>query len=183
MRSDAVSLFVERAAASRPGFTVDAGNIAAVLELCRRLEGMPLALELAAVRLNALGLDALVNGLRDRLDLLGTGDRSQPRQQTLDATIDWSYQLLTEPERLLWSRLSVFAGGFELDAAEQVCADDGVPAASIARLLGDLVEKSFVKFGRAGGRDRYRVLELLRQFGQERLRELGSERRVPRPSR
>ena len=124
LRSDAVSLFVERATASRPGFSVDAENVAAVLELCRRLDGVPLALELAAVRLNALGLDALVKGLRDRLDLLGTGDRSQPRQQTLDATIDWSYQLLTEPERLLWSRLSVFAGGFELDAAEQVCADD-----------------------------------------------------------
>ena len=112
LRADAVSLFVERAAANRPGFTIDAGNTAAVLELCRRLEGMPLALELAAVRLNALGLDALVNGLRDRLDLLGTGDRSQPRQQTLDATIDWSYQLLTRPEQLLWSRLSVFSGGF-----------------------------------------------------------------------
>ena len=175
LRADAVSLFVERAAANRPGFSIDAGNTAAVLELCRRLEGMPLALELAAVRLNALGLEALVKGLRDRLDLLGTGDRSQPRQQTLDATIDWSYQLLTRPEQLLWSRLSVFSGGFELDAAQQVCADDELPASSIARLLGDLVEKSLVKFGQQAGRDRYRVLELLRQFGQERLRELGSE--------
>jgi non-specific serine/threonine protein kinase len=178
LRADAVTLFIERAAANRPGFIIDAGNTAAVLELCGRLEGMPLALELAAVRLNALGLDALVKGLRERLDLLGTGDRSQPRQQTLDATIDWSYQLLTRPEQLLWSRLSVFSGGFELDAAEQVCGDEALPAASIARLLGDLVEKSLVKFGQQGGRDRYRVLELLRQFGQERLRELGSEQPV-----
>jgi predicted ATPase/DNA-binding CsgD family transcriptional regulator len=176
LRSDALSLFVERAAASRPGFSVNTKNLAAVLELCRRLDGLPLALELAAVRLNALGFNALVRGLRDRLDLLGTGDRSQPRQQTLDATIDWSYQLLTEQERLLWSRLSVFAGGFELDAAEQVCADDAVPAASIPGLLAGLVEKSLVKFGEQGGRERYRVLEVLRQFGRERLREHGSDR-------
>lgn len=176
LRSDAVSLFAERATASWPTFRVDAGNRADVVELCRRVEGVPLALELAAVRLKALGLVTLVKGLRDRLEILGTGDRSEPRHQTLDATIDWSYQLLTEQERLLWSRLSVFAGGFEFDAAEEVCTDDAVPAASVAILLAGLVEKSLVKYGEQGGRERFRVLEILRTFGQERLRESGSER-------
>jgi predicted ATPase/DNA-binding CsgD family transcriptional regulator len=177
MRSDAVSLFVERATAARPGFVLDARNLPAVLELCRRLDGVPLAIELAAVRLDSLGLDALVEGVRGRLDLLGSGDRSQePRQRTLDATIDWSYQLLSEPERLLWARVSVFAGGFELDAAREVCADDLLPAESLPLLLAALVEKSIVKRAEQSGRERFRVLEILRQFGRERLREAGDER-------
>ena len=101
----------------------DATNAATVLSVCRHVEGIPLALELAAVRLNALGLEALDRGLAARLGALGTGDRSvAPRQQTLEGAIDWSYQLLSEPERLLWARLAVFAGGFELDAAQAVCA-------------------------------------------------------------
>ena len=177
LRSDGVALFVERATSSDPGFTVNDMTIGRVLELCRRLDGVALALELAAVRLNALGLDALVEGLRDRLDLLGSGDRStEPRQRTLDATIDWSYQLLTEPERILWTRLSVFAGGFELDAAQEVCSDESLEAGAIGGLLAALVEKSLVKAGEHGGRERYRVLEILRQFARERLREAGAER-------
>jgi predicted ATPase/DNA-binding CsgD family transcriptional regulator len=175
-RFDAVSLFAERANASRRDFRVDAENVAAVVELCQRLDGVALALELAAVRLNALGLDVLVTGLRDRLDLLGTGDRSEPRHQTLAATIDWSFQLLSEPEQVLWSRLSVFTGGFELDAAEQVCTDDALPVESIPLLLSGLVEKSLVKRGGQSGRERYLVLEILRLFGRERLRESGTER-------
>ena len=127
LRSDAVALFVDRAAAVQPGFAVDATNAATVLSICRHVEGIPLALELAAVRLSALGLEALDRGLAARLGALGTGDRSvAPRQQTLEGAIDWSYQLLSEPERLLWARLSVFAGGFELDAAQAVCAADGL---------------------------------------------------------
>jgi DNA-binding CsgD family transcriptional regulator/tetratricopeptide (TPR) repeat protein len=176
LRSDAVALFAERATSARPGFSVDPRNLSAVLELCRRLEGVPLALELAAVRLSSLGLDTLVEGLRDRLDLLGTGDRSQERQRTLDTTIDWSYKLLSEPEQVLWSRLSVFTGGFELDAARHVCTDDSLPVESIPLVLSGLVEKSLVKRGEHSGRERFRVLEILRQFGRARLRESGTER-------
>ena len=110
-------------------FAVDAANAAAILSICTHLDGIPLALELAAVRLKSLGLDALDRGLAARLGALGTGDRSVSlRQQTLEGAIDWSYQLLSEPERLLWARLSVFAGGFELDAAQAVCAGDGLDA-------------------------------------------------------
>ena len=129
LRSDAVALFVERAGAVQQGFAVDAANAAAILSICTRLDGIPLALELAAVRLKSLGLDALDRGLGARLGALGTGDRSLAlRQQTLEGAIDWSYQLLSEDERLLWARLSMFAGGFELDAAQAVCAGDGLEA-------------------------------------------------------
>ena len=132
LRSDAVALFVERAGAVQQGFAVDAANAAAILSVCTHLDGIPLALELAAVRLKALGLDALDRGLAARLGALGTGDRSLSlRQQTLEGAIDWSYQLLSEHERLLWARLSVFAGGFELDAAQAVCAGDGLDAEEI----------------------------------------------------
>ena len=123
---------------------------------------------------SALGLDGLDRGLAARLGALGTGDRSaSPRQQTLDGAIDWSYQLLSEPERLLWARLSVFAGGFELDAAQAVCAGDGLDAADIPELVGSLVEQSVVKRRRQDAADRFRLLEPLRQFGRERLREAG----------
>ena len=115
--------------AVQQGFAVDTTNAATVLSICSHVDGIPLALELAAVRLKALGLDALDRGLAARLGALGTGDRSASlRQQTLEGAIDWSYQLLSEPERLLWARLSVFAGGFELDAAQAVCAGDGLDA-------------------------------------------------------
>ena len=176
-RSDAVSLFVERAAARRGGFALDANSAPAVLELCRRLDGLPLALELAAVRLDALGIGALTSGLDERMTLLGTGDRSYlPHQRTMEATIDWSYQLLDDAERLLWSRLSVFVGGFEIDAIEAVCADDELPRASIAGLVASLVEKSLVHRLQRTGRERFRILEVLRDFARERLREHGTER-------
>ena len=125
---DAVWLLSERAAAVVPGFTVDAANAAQVLALCRKLDGIPLALELAAVRLASLSLDQLNRGLASELSILGRGNRSaEARQQTLEATIGWSYGLLDEQERLLWARLSVFAGGFEEDAAVQVCSDARIP--------------------------------------------------------
>ena len=175
-RSDAVSLFVERAGAVQQGFAVDAANAAAILSICTHVDGIPLALELAAVRLNALGLDALDRGLAARLGALGTGDRSAaPRQQTLDGAIDWSYQLLSEHERLLWARLSVFAGGFELDAAQAVCTGDGLDAEEIPGIVGSLVEKSVLKRRQGAGADRFRLLEPLRQFGRERLRDAGGE--------
>ena len=169
-RSDAVSLFVERAAARGRGFTLDANSAPAVLTLCRQLDGLPLALELAAVRLDALGIEALTDGLRTKLHVLGTGDRSHlPHQRTMEATIDWSYQLLTPEERRLFARLSVFAGGFEIDAAQAVCADGALPAPIIPELLGALVEKSLVQRVQRMGRERFRVLEILRQFGRAQL--------------
>jgi predicted ATPase len=120
---DAVWLLSERAAAAVPGFAVDAGNAAEVLKLCRRLDGIPLALELAAVRLGSLSLDQLNRALADELSILGRGHRgAAARQQTMEATIGWSYRLLSEQERLLWARASVFAGGFQEDAATEVCS-------------------------------------------------------------
>ena len=176
LRSDAASLFVERASAVQQGFTVDAGNAAAVLSVCTHLDGIPLALELAAVRLKSLGLDALDRGISARLGALGIGDRSaSPRQQTLEAAIDWSYQLLSEHERLLWARLSVFAGGFELDAAQAVCAGVGLDVEEIPALVGALVEKSVLKRRQEDVADRFRLLEPLRQFGLERLADAGDE--------
>jgi predicted ATPase len=176
LSSDAVLLFSERAAAVVPGFTVDAENAAAVLDLCRRLDGIPLALELAAVRLGSLSLDQLNHGLPSELSILGRGDRGvESRQQTLEATISWSYRLLDEQERLLWARLSVFAGGFEDDAVVQVCSGTGVLAGRIVELLGALVDKSIVKRELAGSSARYGLLDTLRQYGRQRLRELGAE--------
>jgi predicted ATPase/DNA-binding CsgD family transcriptional regulator len=175
--SDAVWLLSERAAAVVPGFTVDAGNAAAVLELCRRLDGIPLALELAAVRLGSLTLAQLNRGLASELSILGSGNRrAEARQQTLEATIGWSYGLLGEKERLLWARASVFAGGFEEDAAIEVCSGPGLPADWIVPVLGALVEKSILKRQLRGDRPpRYWLLETLRWYGRQRLREFGEE--------
>jgi predicted ATPase len=172
---DAVWLLSERAAAVVPGFTVDAANAAQVLALCRKLDGIPLALELAAVRLPSLSLEQLNHGLASELSILGTANRgAEARQQTLEATISWSYGLLDEQERLLWARLSVFAGGFEEDAATAVCADPCIPAGRITGLLGSLVDKSILKRQLTGiGPPRYWLLETMRQYGRERLRETG----------
>jgi non-specific serine/threonine protein kinase len=174
--ADAVWLLSERAAAAVPGFTIDTGNAAAVLDLCRRLDGIPLALELAAVRLGSLSLDQLNQGLASELSILGAGNRgAESRQQTLEATISWSYGLLSEQERMLWARLSVFAAGFEQDAVIEVCSGPGVPAARIADLLGALTDKSILQRQLTGSTARYWLLETLRQYGQQRLRELGEE--------
>jgi non-specific serine/threonine protein kinase len=173
--SDAVWLLTERAAAASPGFAVDAANAGQVLALCRKLDGIPLALELAAVRLGSLSLEQLNQGLASELSILGSGNRgAEARQRTLEATIGWSYGLLDEQERLLWSRLSVFAGGFEEDAATEVCSDARIPAERIAGLLGALVDKSILKPQfKAVGPPRYWLLETMRQYGQERLNETG----------
>jgi predicted ATPase/DNA-binding NarL/FixJ family response regulator len=175
--SDAVWLLSERATAVVPGFTVNAENATAIVHLCRRLDGIPLALELAAVRLGSLSLDQLNRGLASELSVLGTANRgAEARQQTLEATIGWSYGLLAEQERLLWARLSVFAGGFEEDAAVQVCSDTRIPAEQIVGLLGALVDKSILKRQLTGaGPPRYWLLETMRQYGRERLREAGEQ--------
>ena len=177
VNSDAVRLLSERAAIVLPGFAVDASNAAAVLRLCRRLDGIPLAVELAAVRLGSWSVDQLNLKLATELSVLGTGNRgAESRQQTLESTIRWSYGLLEEAERLLWARLSVFAGGFDQEAAIEVCSDQQLPADRIVDLLGTLVEKSILSRELStGNTSRYRLLETLRQYGRLRLRELDEE--------
>jgi non-specific serine/threonine protein kinase len=178
--SEAVRLLSERASAVVPDFAVDDENAEAVLQLCRHLDGIPLALELAAVRLGALSLDQLNEGLAGSLSVLGNGNRgAEARQQTLEATIGWSYSLLTEAEQSLWTRLSVFAGGFDAAAAAEVCADENMPQGHIVELLGALVEKSIVRRElKSGNAPRYWLLETIRQFGRERMREAGEEPRL-----
>jgi non-specific serine/threonine protein kinase len=174
---DAVWLLSERAGAVVPGFAVDAANAEQVMLLCRKLDGIPLALELAAVRLGSLSLEQLNHGLASELSILGTGNRgAEARQQTMEATIGWSYGLLDEQERLLWARLSVFAGWFEEDAVVQVCADTRLPASRIVGVLGALVDKSILKRQLvAGGPPRYWLLETMRRYGRERLCDLGEQ--------
>jgi non-specific serine/threonine protein kinase len=177
MNFEAVRLLSERAAAVVPGFVVSEENAAAVLLLCRRLDGIPLALELAAVRLGALSLDQLNQGLAGDRSMLGAGNRGvEGRQQTLETTIGWSYRLLDEVEQLLWARLSVFAGGFDAEGAIEVCCDERLPEDRIIELLGALVEKSIVKRDlRGGNKPRYSLLETIRQFGARCLREMDEE--------
>jgi non-specific serine/threonine protein kinase len=169
--SDAAHLFVERARAAQPGFGVTAANTPAVVQVCRRLDGIPLALEMAAARLRGLSIDELAARLDERFRLLAAGRRTAlPRQQTLRATVEWSYGLLEEPERVLFDRLSVFAGGFSLEAAEAVCAGGAVAEPEVLELLLRLVDKSLVVVEEcARGELRYRLLETLRQYGRELL--------------
>jgi predicted ATPase/DNA-binding CsgD family transcriptional regulator len=171
-RSDAVSLFVERAAAVAPDFVLDDRNREQVVAICRRLDGIPLAIELAAVWVKRLSLAEILDRLDDRFTLLTGGSRTAPsRQQTLAGTIDWSYQLCSPAQRLLWARLSVFAGDFDLEAVEEVCADGQLARADILELVAALVDKSILvrhpdTHGHAA---RYRMLETIRQFGWDRL--------------
>ena len=169
---EAIRLFVDRAIQAQPAFALTAQNATQVADICRRLDGIPLALELAAVRVRALSVETIAARLSDRFRLLTGGYRTAlPRQQTLRACIDWSYDLLTEPERALLRRLAVFAGGWTLEAAEAVGADRDVAANAVLDLLTQLVEKSLVAM-EADGR-RYRQLETVRQYAQDRLHESG----------
>ena len=174
-RFPAVALFADRAGHAVPGFAVTTANMAAVAGICRRVEGLPLALELAAARLRVLSPEQIEARLGNRLGLLTGGCRANPaRQQTLRASIAWSYELCSGPERLLWARLSVFAGGFELDAAEGICADYRLAAGDVLDLLAALADKSVLiaEHGEGGG-VRYRLPETLREYGKERLQESG----------
>jgi predicted ATPase/DNA-binding NarL/FixJ family response regulator len=174
MRFPAVSLFAQRAGQVVPGFAVTEPTMGAVARICHRLEGLPLAIELAAARLRALSPEQIDARLGDRLGLLTRGSRTYPaRQQTLRASIEWSYELCTEPERLLWARLSVFAGGFELDAAEGICADYRLAAADLLELLAALADKSVLIAEHGEYGVRYRLPETLREYGQERLQQAG----------
>ena len=168
--SDAVALFVERARQQGVSLLVDEETGPLVVSICRRLDGMPLAIELAAARLRSLSLAGLHDRLDQRFRLLTGGSRTAlPRQQTLRATVDWSYSLLNRAEQLLLGRLSVFAGSFDLDAAEAVCGTGGIAAFDLADLLGSLVDKSLVVAEPAGSALRYRLLETIRQYTAERL--------------
>jgi predicted ATPase/class 3 adenylate cyclase len=177
-KNDAVRLFVERASTQRMDFRLQAQNARAIAQVCHRLDGIPLAIELAAARVRALTAEQIASRLDDRFKLLTGGSRSAlPRQQTLQAMLDWSYELLKEQERTLLHRLSVFAGGWTLEAAEAVCSGEGIEDWEVLDLLTSLVDKSLVVFeeleGEAGGR--YRLLETLRHYAKERLRETGEE--------
>jgi predicted ATPase/DNA-binding NarL/FixJ family response regulator len=169
-KHEAIRLFADRAAAVRPGFALDADNSRAVVRLCRTLDGMPLAIELAAARVGALSVEQIAARLGDRFQLLALGDRTAPaRQQTLRAAVDWSYELLTEPEQVLLRRLAVFAG-WDLDMAEQVCADDAIPAEQVLDLLAALIDKSLVTLdAELEGDARYRLLDTIREYAIGRL--------------
>ncbi|MFD2417536.1 BTAD domain-containing putative transcriptional regulator [Amycolatopsis pigmentata] len=167
---EAIRLFTERAATVRADFTLDGKTGDAVTEICRRLDGMPLALELAAARLRSMSVAQIAHRLDDRFRLLTSGSRTAlPRQRTLRAVVEWSWDLLEKPDRILARRLSVFPGGATLSAIEAICADESLPAEDVVYVLGSLVEKSFVDISG----DRYRMLETLRVFGEERLGEAG----------
>ncbi|WP_433794765.1 BTAD domain-containing putative transcriptional regulator [Actinoplanes sp. CA-252034] len=162
----AVRLFADRAAVVRPGFTLDEQTVDAVVEICWRLDGMPLALELAAVKLRSMPVERIVRGLDDRFRLLTSGSRTaMPRQRTLLAMVEWSWDLLDEAERTLARRLSIFPGGARPAALEAVCADESLPADDVLYVLDSLVEKSIVQ--QSGGR--YRMLETVRAYGAQQL--------------
>ncbi|MBB5157095.1 helix-turn-helix transcriptional regulator [Saccharopolyspora phatthalungensis] len=171
---DALALFEERAAAILPGFTLNKDNEQAVARLCRRLDGLPLAIELAVVRMRALSVDQILDRLQDRFALLAAGSRTaEQRHQTLRGAVEWSFDLCLEPERLLWARCSVFAGDFDLAAAENVCAGAGLSASDVLNAVFGLVDKSILTREENALGARYRVLETIRQYGQERLDEAG----------
>jgi predicted ATPase/DNA-binding NarL/FixJ family response regulator len=173
-RSDAIRLFAARAAAARPGFVLGSANAAATVTVCRALDGLPLAIELAAARIRVLSVEQIAARLGDRFRLLVTGQRTAPpRQRTLRAAIDWSYDLLTPQEQVLLRRLSVFAG-WSLEMAEQVCAGADLPARAIVDLLTGLADKSLVVVGtEASGQTRYRMLDTIRDYAASRLAAAG----------
>jgi non-specific serine/threonine protein kinase len=186
---EAICLFVERARQAEPAFQATPGNAMAIVRVCQRLDGIPLALELAAARVRALTVEQIAARLDDRFRLLTSGSpAAPPRQQTLRAALDWSYTLLEEDERALLCRLSVFVGGWSLESAEEICGDDGfldgdsqfgIPQPAIYRgdvldLLAALVNKSLVVYEACQGEARYRMLESVQQYGREKLQEIGA---------
>jgi predicted ATPase len=174
LTDDAVELFSDRARLARPDFVVTAENAAVVAEICERLDGLPLAIELAAARVRALSLDDIIDGLRDRFHLLTGGARTAlPRQQTLRASVDWSHELLAEPERVVLRRLAVFMGGFDLDAAHAVAGDADAPSYQTLDDVSSLVDKSLVVADVSRHGTRYRLLETVRQYALDKLDESG----------
>jgi predicted ATPase/DNA-binding NarL/FixJ family response regulator len=177
LRFEAVRLFAARAAAVLPGFVVDAGSGPVVAGICRRLDGIPLAVELAAVRLRSLSPEQILERLDSRFALLsGGGPAGQPQHQTLEAALEWSYGLLTETEQAMWRRMSVFAGSFDMDAAEEVCAGGEIAAETVLDLVDTLVAKSVLSRAAGNGKARYRLLDTVGEFGLRKLRAEGGER-------
>ena len=177
-RYEGVRLFVERAKLVRPDFDVTTENASAIASISARLDGMPLAIELAAPRLRSMSVEELSQRLDQRFALLTDGSRTAlPRHRTLRSTIDWSYELLTEREQAMLRRVAVFAGGWTLASAEQVCAGDGIDASHVCEQLTPLVDKSLALTDERAGATRYRMLETVRQYALDRLRESGEETR------
>jgi predicted ATPase/DNA-binding SARP family transcriptional activator/DNA-binding CsgD family transcriptional regulator len=180
-RYESVRLFVERAQYRRPSFELTPENARAVAEVCGRLEGIPLAIELAAARVGVLEVGQISRRLKDSLGVLAGGNRTaEPRQRTLRGALEWSYDLLGELERKLFCRLSVFAGDWILEAAEAVCAGGELERSEVLDLLSQLVDKSLVLVEERDGEARYRLLETVRQYGREKLEESGEEDEVRR---
>jgi predicted ATPase/DNA-binding SARP family transcriptional activator len=179
MEYEGIRLFVERASTVDSSFVLTDQNAAAVLQICQRLDGIPLALELAAARTKLLTVEHIAERLNDRFNLLTQGSRTAlPRQQTLRATIDWSYDLLPEEARLLFRRLSVFVGGFTLEAAEAVCSQEPLSLPAVLDLFGRLVDRSLVKVERRGEYERYRMLEIIGEYAREKLERSGETQRL-----
>jgi len=179
---EAVGLFLDRAQLAAPGFEINAENASAVAQLCRRLDGIPLAIELAAARAGLMSPDQILDRLQNRFELLTGGSRSGPaRHRTLQSALDWSHDLLGDNERRLFRRLSVFAGSFSLEAVEHVCPDHDLEVDAIAGLLGSLVDKSLVVVSADGSPPvRFRMLETLQQYGQERMAQHGEVEQLNR---
>ncbi|HET7667853.1 MAG TPA: LuxR family transcriptional regulator, partial [Mycobacterium sp.] len=174
LADEAVELFVDRARHARPDLALGSDDVATVAEICARLDGLPLAIELAAARVRALSLAEILDGLHDRFRLLTGGARTAVRRHhTLRASVDWSHALLTDSERVLFRRLSVFVGGFDLDAARAVAAGADIEGFQVLDQLGPLVDKSLVVADSSGGASRYRLLDTVRQYGAEKLEQAG----------
>jgi non-specific serine/threonine protein kinase len=168
--TESVRLFIERAVTVAPGFVISPPNVTSIAKICLRLDGIPLAIELAAARVNTLSVEQILDRLDDRFNLLTHGLRNTPaRHQTLRATIEWSYELLSEKERLVFMRLGVFVGGWTLEAAEAVCSGKGMPPVELLDLLSRLVDKSLVTVDTLDDVNRYRRLETIRQYARERF--------------
>jgi len=177
-QAEAVRLFAERAAAVKPGFAVTAENAVAVAAVVQRLDGIALAVELAAARVPAMTVAELARRLERSFAVLAAGPRGAvARHQTLQATIDWSFQLLSGPEQALLTRLAVFAGGATLEAAETVCGGEGIDADAVFELLAGLVARSLVVAEERGPETRYRLLETIRQYSEEHLKGAGETER------
>jgi predicted ATPase/DNA-binding CsgD family transcriptional regulator len=175
-RSEAVRLLIDRAIRVKSSFRVTDDNAPAVAEICRRLDGIPLAIELAAARIRMMTPEQIVVGLENRFRLLtGSTRTGVPRHQTLRASADWSHELLSEEERAVLRRLAVFAGGFTLDASEEVCSGEGIARGAVLEIVARLVDRSLVHVGEEVPAARYRLLETIRQYADERLGESGEE--------
>ncbi len=179
--SESARLFIERARLQQPGFVVNAGNAATLASICQRLDGIPLAIELAAARVRSMPAEEVCRRLDQRFDLLTGGSRTAlPRHQTLRSLIDWSYGLLSDAEQMLLARVSVFAGGWTLEAAQQVCASEGCESRKVLDLLTSLVDKSLVVAKEHRGTSRFSLLETVRYYARDRLCERDDETRLMR---